>query len=149
MNFFFVTTGQAKRKSDLQNVVQEQAAVIESLKKEKKTIEESFTSLKTDHERVTKENHVLRRAVQIQQDRQNQADAELKNAHKFKVDSEERIKKLEHMIMSLRYHLQAQQSHVGSDFLNNSHRPPDVFWLSGLWVFCSYFGSPLLTYSFN
>lgn len=127
MNFFFVTTGQAKRKSDLQNVVQEQAAVIESLKKEKKTIEESFTSLKTDHERVTKENHVLRRAVQIQQDRQNQADAELKNAHKFKVDSEERIKKLEHMIMSLRYHLQAQQSHVGSDFLNNSHRPPDVF----------------------
>uniref|UniRef100_A0A7S3LG57 Uncharacterized protein n=1 Tax=Amphora coffeiformis TaxID=265554 RepID=A0A7S3LG57_9STRA len=125
--FFFIATDQAKRKSDLQNVVQEQAAVIESLKKEKKTVEESFASLKTDHERVTKENHVLRRAVQIQQDRQNQADAELKNAHKFKVDSEERIKKLEHMIMSLRYHLQAQQPPVGNDFLNNSHRPPDVF----------------------
>ena len=90
-------------------------------------MEESFTSLKTDNERIAKENHVLRRAVQIQQDRQNNADVELKNAHKFKIDSEDRIKKLEHMIMSLRYHLQAQQAPVGNDFLNNSHRPPDVF----------------------
>lgn len=113
--------------SDLQKVVQEQAAVIESLKKEKKTMEESCNSLKTDHERISKENHVLRRAVQIQQDRQNLAEAELKNAHKYKIDSEERIKKLEHMVMALRYHLQAQQAPVGSDFLNNSHRPPDVF----------------------
>ena len=108
-------------------MVQNQAAMIESLKKDKKAVEDSFESLKTDHERLSKENHVLRRAVQIQQDRQNQTDAELKNAHKYKVDSEERIKKLEHMIMSLRYHLQAQQAPVGSDFLNNSHRPPDVF----------------------
>ena len=90
-------------------------------------MEDSLASLKTDYERVSKENHVLRRAVQIQQDRQNQTETELKNAHKYKVDSEERIKKLEHMIMSLRYHLQAQQAPVGSDFLNNSHRPPDVF----------------------
>lgn len=89
-------------------------------------MEESLASLKTDHERTTKENHVLRRAVQIQQDRQNQTDAELKDAHKFKVDSEERIKKLEHTIVSLRYHLQAHQGPVGNDFLNN-HRPPDVF----------------------
>lgn len=106
-------------------MVQEQAAVIESLKKEKKTVEDSFQSLKTDHERISKENHVLRRAVQIQQDRQNQTDAELKNAHNYKLDSEERIKKLEHMIVALRYHLQAQQAPVGNDFLNQ--RPPDVF----------------------
>ena len=99
--------------------------MIESLKKDKKAMEESFASLKTDHERISKENHVLRRAVQIQQDRQNQTDAELKNAHNYKVDSEDRIKKMEHLIMSLRYHLQAQQAPVGNDFLGN--RPPDVF----------------------
>lgn len=101
--------------------------MIESLKKDKKTVEDSLVSLKSDYERVSKENHVLRRAVQIQQDRQNQTEAELKNAHKYKIDSEERIKKLEHMIMSLRYHLQAQQGPVSNDFINNSHRPPDVF----------------------
>ena len=72
-------------------MVQNQAAMIESLKKDKKAVEDSFESLKTDHERLSKENHVLRRAVQIQQDRQNQTDAELKNAHKYKIDSEERI----------------------------------------------------------
>ena len=113
--------------ADLHEQIQKQSAVIESLKKDKKTVEDSLVSLKSDYERVSKENHVLRRAVQIQQDRQNQTEAELKNAHKYKIDSEERIKKLEHMIMSLRYHLQAQQAPVGNDFLNNSHRPPDVF----------------------
>ena len=71
--------------------------------------------------------HLLPPRLGGQQDRQNQTEAELKNAHKYKIDSEEKIKKLEHMIMSLRYHLQAQQAPVGNDFLNSSHRPPDVF----------------------
>ena len=115
------------RRADLHEELQKRSAVIDSLKKEKKTVEESLVSLKSDYERVSKENHVLRRAVQIQQDRQNQTESELKNAHKYKIDSEERIKKLEHMIMSLRYHLQAQQAPVANDFINNSHRPPDVF----------------------
>lgn len=113
--------------ADLHEELQKRSAVIDSLKKEKKTVEESLVSLKSDYERVSKENHVLRRAVQIQQDRQNQTESELKSAHKYKIDSEERIKKLEHMIMSLRYHLQAQQAPVANDFINNSHRPPDVF----------------------
>ena len=113
--------------SELREEIQKQNAVIESLNKDKKTAADSLSSLKSDFERVSKENHVLRRAVQIQQDRQNQTETELKNAHRYKVDSEEKIKKLEHMIMSLRYHLQAQQAPVGNDFLNNSHRPPDVF----------------------
>jgi predicted nucleic acid-binding Zn-ribbon protein len=101
--------------------------MIESLKKEKTTVEESYGSLKSDHERISKENHVLRRAVQIQQDRQNQAEGELKNAHKYKIESDDKIKKLEHMIMSLRYHLQAQQAPVRNDFMNQSPRPPDVY----------------------
>jgi hypothetical protein len=105
--------------------VQKQRTEIESLKQEKKTMEESMKSLKSEHERTTKENLVLRRAVQIQQDRQNETEKELKNAHKYKIDSEERMKKLESMIMSLRYRLQAQQMPVGNNFLNE--RPPDVF----------------------
>jgi chromosome segregation ATPase len=105
--------------------VQTQRTEIESLKQEKKTMEESMQTLKTEHQRTAKENHVLRRAVQIQQDRQNETEKELKNAHKYKADTEERIKKLESMIMSLRYRLQAQQMPMSNNFLNE--RPPDVF----------------------
>lgn len=105
--------------------MQKQRTEIETLKQEKKTVEESMQSLKSEHERTTKENHVLRRAVQIQQDRQNETDKELKNAHKSKLESDERIKKLESMIVSLRYRLQAQQMPVSNSFLNE--RPPDVF----------------------
>ena len=111
--------------AELQIIVQKQAAEIDALQKEKKTTEESMQSLKSEHERTVKENHVLRRAVQIQSDRQNETDKELKEAHKYKVDAEERIKKLEHMIVALRYHLQAQQAPVANDFLNQ--RPPDVY----------------------
>ena len=74
--------------TQLREEIQSKNAVIESLTKEKKTAEDSLVSLKSDFERVSKENHVLRRAVQIQQDRQNQTETELKNAHKYKVDSE-------------------------------------------------------------
>jgi hypothetical protein len=30
--------------------------------------------------------------------------------------------------MTLRYHLQAQHSNPGNDFMDFTQRPPDVFW---------------------
>ena len=111
--------------NDLSRVVDEQAAVIESLKKDKAGLETSLDSIKTDHERIAKENQILRKAVKIQQDRQGQAENELKAAHQYRAEAEDKMKKLEQVILSLRYHLQAQQQNFGNDFLNN--RPPDVF----------------------
>jgi len=100
--------------------------VIESLKKDKSSLESSVETLKSEHERTQKENQLLRRAVNIQQDRQNHAEKEIKAAQEYRADAEERIRKLEQVVLALRYHLQAQQpSQLGNDFMGQ--RPPDVF----------------------
>ncbi|GKZ01121.1 hypothetical protein MPSEU_001063700 [Mayamaea pseudoterrestris] len=112
--------------NDLTRVVEEQAALIESLKKEKAETVASLASLKSDHERTSKENIVLRKAVTIQQERLNNAEGQVKVAQDYRVEAEDRIKKLEQVVLSLRYHLQTQQSHVGNDFMNYP-RPPDVY----------------------
>lgn len=112
--------------NDLNRVVEEQAAVIESLKKEKAEVISSLESLKSDHERTCKENTVLRKAVAIQQERLHQAENHVKAAQEYRSDAEDRIKKLEQVVLSLRYHLQAQQSPLDNDFLNHP-RPPDVY----------------------
>lgn len=110
---------------DMKKTVSDQASVIKSLKAEKSTLESTLNALQTEHEKVLKDNQILRRAVSIQQDRLKVSENELKTFQKQRALADERIKGLEQMIMSLRYHLQAQQSHVGNDFMHQ--RPPDVF----------------------
>jgi septal ring factor EnvC (AmiA/AmiB activator) len=106
---------------ELERVIQEQASLIESLQADKSGIEKSLVSLKSDHERILKENQILRKAVTIQEERRVNSELEAKS---FKAHADERIKGLEQIILSLRYHLQAQQS-VGNDFMHQ--RPPDVY----------------------
>lgn len=74
------------------------------------------------------ENKILKRAVTIQQDRQNQASSAIDAANRYKHETDDKIKKLEQIILSLRYHLQAQpQSNLGNDFMGFPPRPPDVY----------------------
>ena len=113
--------------NDLQRVVNTQAAEIDSLKSEKSSLETSMNNLKSEHDKVLSENKILKKAVTIQQERQNQAASEIEAARQFKFDAEARIKKLEQIILSLRYHLQAQQSNPGNDFMGFPPRPPDVY----------------------
>ncbi len=110
---------------DLNVVVQQQSQEIASLKQEKTTLENTAHELRVENERVVNENKILKKAVTIQQERQNHAASELQAANNYKVEAEDRMKKLEQMILTLRYHLQAQQSHPGNDFMGT--RPPDVF----------------------
>ena len=112
---------------DLQKVVESQASEIAHLKHEKSNLETSLNSLRSEHDKVVHENRILKKAVTIQQERQNQAASELEGARRFKFDAEDRIKKLEQMIMSLRYHLQTQQSMPANDFMGFPPRPPDVY----------------------
>jgi len=112
---------------DLNRVVEEQTAVIESLKSEKKNLESELATLKKDHERSQKENSVLRRAVAIQQERQKNAETQVKAAAEYRGVAEEKIRKLEHLVMALRYHLQTQQNNACNDFMGMPPRPPDVF----------------------
>jgi len=112
---------------EFQKVAEVQAAEIQSLKDEKANLESNFNTLKSEHERVVHENKILKRAVTIQQERQNHASTEIDAARRFKVDAEDRIKKLEQVILSLRYHLQTQQSMPTYDFMGFPPCPPDVY----------------------
>jgi len=111
---------------DLQNVVNSHGAEIESLKSDQAVTENSLNTLRTEHNKVVHENRTLKRAVLIQQERQNQAASEINSARQYKVQAEDKIKKLEQIVLSLRYHLQAQQNNTpGNDFMG--FRPPDVY----------------------
>jgi len=112
--------------NDLKRVVDEQAATIASLTKDKSGLEASVASLKSENERTQKENQLLRKAVSIQQERQNAAEKEIKAAHDYRTNADERIRKLEQVVVALRYHLQTQQqSQLGNDFM--APPPPDVY----------------------
>lgn len=120
------TENQFTNQIDLQNLVNSQGVEIESLKSEKTDLQNSIITLKAEHEKVLNENKTLKRAVIIQQERHNQALSEINAGRQFKVDAEDRIKKLEQLVLSLRYHLQAQQhNNPGNDFMG--FRPPDVY----------------------
>ena len=111
---------------ELERLVETQASEIEYLKNAKTNLESSLTELKNEHEKTLNENRILKRAVAIQQERQTQASNDLEAANQYKVDAEQNIRRLEQMVMSLRYHLQAQQPHNGgNDFM--SFPPPDVY----------------------
>jgi len=121
-----ITTGPSSKRCrtdtqhiDLQNEIQ-------SLKNEKKDLQNTIVTLRSEHDKVVTENRTLKRAVIIQQERQNQAVSEINAGRQYKAETEERIKKLEQLVLSLRYHLQAQQHNTPSnDFMG--FRPPDVY----------------------
>ena len=111
---------------DLNNIVQQQADEIASLKHERATLESSVHELRSENEKVVNENRILKRAVTIQQERQNHAESEIEAAKRYKDEADDRMKKLEQMILTLRYHLQTQQSAPGNEF-TGFNRPPDVY----------------------
>lgn len=112
---------------ELKKVVDQQAAEIERLKAEKQNAENTFTELRSQHEKIAGENRILKKAVTIQQERQNQAAQEIQAALKYRVDAEERIRRLEQMNLNLQYRLQSQGSCTPNDFMGFNPRPPDVY----------------------
>lgn len=112
-----------KKHEELERIIQEQASLIESLQGDKMNIEKSLQSIQSDHERILKDNSILRKAVTIQEERRLHLEQEVKVT---KQQSDEKIKGLEQIILTLRYHLQASQSNVvTNDFMHQ--RPPDVY----------------------
>lgn len=125
-----VTAGNKRSRidADVDKVVQDQANEIENLKSERTNLQISFRKLKEDHEKVVTENRILKRAVTIQQERQNQAASEIEAASRYKIAAEDRVRKLEQLIITLRYHLQAQNTNAAvNDFMGMPPRPPDVY----------------------
>lgn len=111
----------------MREVMGKQAEELETLKSDKSSLEVHNMDLRTQNERLVNENKILKKAVNIQQERQHQSALELDAARKYKDEAENRIRRLEQIIVSLRFHLQAQQQSFENDFMNFNNRPPDVF----------------------
>lgn len=113
--------------SELQKLVEHQATEIERLKSENEIVQNALSDAKDALEKSNNENKILKRAVAIQQERQNQTAAELNAAYKYRVEAEERIKKLEHLNISLQYRVQSMGAQMSyDDFMGFQPRPPDV-----------------------
>lgn len=110
-----------------QKTIEKQNAEILSLRQEKESMRSELNKLTETQDKTLHENKILKKAVALQQQRQNVANNELEAARNYRVEAENKIKSLEQVINSLRYHLQAQQPHIGNDFMGMNPRPPDVY----------------------
>ena len=132
--FAALSTGSSAKRNrrdptpDLRRTIDVQAAEIAALKSEKHTAESELETTKEENAKILDENRILKRAVAIQQERQTQAAGEINAARQYKVEAEDRIRKLEQIILSLRYHLQTQQANQGNNFMGGFPPcPPDVY----------------------
>ena len=105
----------------LQKVIEKQTAEIHRLS-------QTNADLSASHEKILSENKILKRAVTIQQDRQNAAVQELTAAKQYRDRAEEKFHKLEQLIASLRYALHQSQTPALGDWNGiGGNRPPDVY----------------------
>ena len=122
---------QQSKHDELQAQIDEQAALIESLRTDTSKMEADVAAYKLQADRSQKENALLRRAVNIQQEKHHQVESQLRDCKTQKAQADEKVRVLEQMVMTLRYHLQAAQVPAGNgqmnDFMGMPPRPPDVY----------------------
>lgn len=111
---------------DLQAIVEKQNKELERVRVEKTDMELRVSEMKNFLEKTSNENRILKRAVTIQQERQNAATSELNAACKYRSEAEERIRRLEQMVNNLRFHLQATNRGPVNDFMGFGPQPPGV-----------------------
>lgn len=99
------------------SVIEVQATEIASLKSENAKLSGSLHQVKSAHDKVAHENRLLKKLVTHQHEKHNQAQEQLKAAHKYKEQTDDQMSKMEQMILQLRYHLQAQQQPQANDFM--------------------------------
>lgn len=117
-----------KEVDDLRRHIDHQSSEINRLTSEKDQAVAERDALRTEHDRATSENRILKKAVAIQQERQNQGAAEVDAARRYRAEADERIRRLEQMNLALQYRLQAQEPGCNAnDFMGFSPRPPDVY----------------------
>ena len=115
-------------KAEKESAVSQQQQLSSLAQQQQLTSTSSVASNNHHVAKVEHENKILKRAVTIQQERQTHLIAELEGARQFKVDAEERIRRLEQMNLTLQYRLQAVTSMAPmNDNMWSSPRPPDIY----------------------
>ena len=88
-------------------------------------MQSTILHLKMVHDKALHENKLLKRLVTHQHEKQQQANLEIEEFRSYKAETQDRMNKMESMIVQLRYHLQAQQTPM--THMGGFHRPPDVY----------------------
>eukprot|EP00543_Licmophora_paradoxa_P009143 CAMPEP_0202449326 /NCGR_PEP_ID=MMETSP1360-20130828/8066_1 /ASSEMBLY_ACC=CAM_ASM_000848 /TAXON_ID=515479 /ORGANISM="Licmophora paradoxa, Strain CCMP2313" /LENGTH=200 /DNA_ID=CAMNT_0049067209 /DNA_START=37 /DNA_END=639 /DNA_ORIENTATION=+ len=100
-------------------------AEMERLRQENSALQSQMHQIKSDHDNTLHQNNILKKLVAHQH---NNATQEMEALRKQKEQAQDTIKRMEQLILTLRYHLQAQQTTaITNDFMGFSPRPPDVF----------------------
>ena len=94
---------QQKLVAEMRKMIDEQNKLVTKLKTENELKEQSLSQLNTAHEKVVGENRILKKAVSIQQERQNQAAQQVHILHREKEEASDRIRRLEQMNLQLRF----------------------------------------------
>ena len=92
----------------MQDLIQSQAAEIQSLRAEKNELQSTLRTVKTEQLKISEENRILKRGVAIQLERHNQAVAGLHSAKQENAQLKDEKGRLEQQVQSLRFQLQTQ-----------------------------------------
>ena len=111
--------------ADMKRVIEQQTSEIEKLKNENVQYQKTLLQTNASHEKVVGENKILKKAVTIQQERQNMAAKEVDNLRRENENANERIRRLEQMNSQLRFLVESSNMNRGFGFMDT--RPPDVY----------------------
>ena len=96
--------------------------LIDRLRSENTSLKSQVLEMKTDCDKAIHENKILKKLVAHQH---NQTSSELDEARKYRHEAEDKMRRMEQLIETLRYHLQHAQGQT--NFMGFQPRPPDVF----------------------
>jgi len=110
-------------RSDFTSALAQKDRDFQQINQANSLLHQEITALKSTMEKMGNENRILKKAVNIQNNKGKELELELMNAKKFCVEREEYIKRLEQINYALKVHL-GQGSMIESAL--NHNQPPDV-----------------------
>ena len=112
--------------AEMRNLIEQKNVEIEKLKNENVQNQRNLSQINVAHEKVLSENRILKKAVSIQQERQNQAAQEVAHLRRQGEESNERLRRLEQMNRQLSFLLESSNSN-SHGFMGFGQPPPDVY----------------------
>ena len=110
----------------MRNLIEQKNIEIDRFKNDNLRNQHTLSQVNIAHEKVLSENRILKKAVSIQQERQNQAAQEVVMLRRQGEESSERIRRLEQMNRQLSFVVESS-SNNSHGFMGFGQPPPDVY----------------------